>query len=143
MIRDRTSVKVSLRLMGEEYNVQEITDFLNITPSKTWNKGESIRNSGQKRTYTAWIYSTDEIETLNVYSQAVKIEKLFLPKIKEISFLKNKYDLDISLDFVINIKNEEVPAIYFESSFIEFAASVGAGFDMDTYVSGSSCGFDK
>ena len=87
MIRDRTSVKVSLRLMGEEYNVQEITDFLNITPSKTWNKGESIRNSGQKRTYTAWIYSTDEIETLNVYSQAVKIEKLFLPKIKEISFL--------------------------------------------------------
>ena len=32
MIRDRTSVKVSLRLMGEEYNVQEITDFLNITP---------------------------------------------------------------------------------------------------------------
>lgn len=131
---DRTTVKVSLRLMGEGYNIQEVTDFLDITPSKTWNKGDFIRNSGQKRTYTAWIYSTAETETLDVYSQAKKIEKLFLPKIDEISFLKKKYDLDISLDFVIIIENEEVPSIYFEPSFVEFAAKIGARFDLDTYV---------
>lgn len=131
---DRTKVKVCLRFMGEGYDIQEITDFLDITPSETWNKGDFIRNSGQKRTYTAWIYSTDVTETLDVYSQAIKIEKLFLPKYKEISFLKKKYDLDISLDFVIIIENEEIPAIYFESSFVEFAAKIGARFDIDTYV---------
>ena len=108
--------------------------MLQITPSESWNKGDLIRNSGQKRTYTAWIYSTDVIETLDTYSQAIEIEKLFLPKTEEISFLKKKYDLDISLDFVIIIENEEVPAIYFESSFVEFAAKIGARFDLDTYV---------
>lgn len=131
---DKTNVKVSIRFMGEEYDPREITDMLRITPSESWNKGDFIRNSGQKRTYTAWIYSTDTIETLDVYTQAIEIEKLFMPKIKEISFLKKKYDLDISLDFVIIIENEEIPAVYFESSFVEFAAKIGARFDLDTYI---------
>lgn len=131
---DKTNVKVSIRFMGEEYDTREITDMLRIIPSESWNKGDFIKNSGKKRTYTAWIYSIDVIETLDVYSQASKIEKLFLPKTEEISFLKKKYDLDISLDFVIIIENEEVPAIYFEPSFVEFAAKIGARFDLDTYV---------
>ncbi|MCH1939866.1 DUF4279 domain-containing protein [Holdemania massiliensis] len=131
---ERTNVKVSLRFIGEDYDIQEITDTLNIIPSESWNKGEPIRNSGKKRTYTAWIYSLDAIETLDVCEQAKKIEKVFSPKGEKIATLKKKYNLDVSVDFVIIIENEDVPAIYFDASFIEFAAKIGARFDLDTYV---------
>lgn len=120
--------------MGDKYDTKEITDSLKIIPSESWNRDTPIRNSGKKRTYTAWIYSIDAVETLDVCGQAKKIEEFFLPKAKKIVALKRKYNLDISIDFVIVIENGEVPAIYFEESFIEFAAKIGARLDLDTYV---------
>lgn len=121
--------------MGEEYDfIDEITNALNVNPTESWLEGEIIHNSKKKRMYTAWVYSTCEEETLDVNSQAQKMEKLFSSKTEKICALKYKYNLDISIDFVIIIKNEEVPAIFFEASFIEFAAKIGARFDIDTYI---------
>lgn len=37
---DRTNVKASLRIVGECFDVQRVTDTLEVTPSRTWNKGE-------------------------------------------------------------------------------------------------------
>lgn len=44
---DRTNVRASLRIVGECFDVQRVTDTLEVTPSRTWNKGEPIRNSGK------------------------------------------------------------------------------------------------
>ena len=120
--------------MGEYYDVNEITDRLGIIPYQIWKKGDSVRNTGIKRTYTAWIYSTDTVETLDLSILIKKITKIFLPKKDEIIRLKKKYDLDISIDFVISIENNQPPAIYFEESFIKFVAEIGARLDLDTYV---------
>lgn len=131
---DNTSIKAELRIMGDEFNVQEITEVLGIAPTGTWCKGDAIRNSGKSRTYTAWMYSTDVKETLDINEQAEKLKSLFHPKVKEIAFLKEKYDLDISIDFVIIIENEIAPAIYFLPQFIQFASKIEARIDIDTYV---------
>lgn len=85
---DKTNIKVSLRFMGDDYDVKEITNSLNIIPSESWNSGERIRKSERKREYTAWIYSTKAVETLDLNTQIKEIEKLFLPKVNEISLLK-------------------------------------------------------
>lgn len=63
---NRTNIKASLRIMGEYFDVQRITDTLGVIPSRTWNKGDPIRDSGKKRTYTAWIYNTEIIESLDI-----------------------------------------------------------------------------
>ena len=131
---EKTSIKVSLRIMGDNYSIQNITNRLGIYPSESWNKGDYIRDSKRKRTYTAWIYNIDAIETLDINVPIKKFERLFLLKTKEISKLKKEYNLDISIDFVIIIENEEPPAIYFEEQFIKFASEIGARFDIDTYI---------
>ena len=131
---EKTSIKVSLRIMGDNYNIQDVTNKLGIYPSQSWNNGDYIRNSKRKRTYTAWIYNIDAIETLDINVVIKKFERLFLRKAKEISELKREYHLDISIDFVIIIENEEPPAIYFEEQFIKFVAEIGARFDIDTYI---------
>ena len=54
--------------------------------------------------------------------------------------IKEKMDLDYVFDFVVNIKNHEVPAIYFEQEFIDFCRDIGAVIDVDTYVNWMSDG---
>lgn len=129
-----TNIRAILSIMGEYFDVQKITDALEVTPSCTWNKGEFIRDSGKKRTYTAWIYKTEIIETLDINASVMQIGELFYSKADNLVRLRKQYELDISIDFVIVIKNEEPPAIYFEPDFISFAAKIGAKFDVDTYI---------
>lgn len=131
---DNTNIRAELRIMGEGYDVQEITEVLGVKPSETWCKGDNIRKSAGKRTYTAWVYSTGVMETLDVNILAQVIEELFESKSKELSLLRQKHNLDISIDFVIVIENEAPPAIYFEPQFIQFAAMIGARLDIDIYV---------
>lgn len=131
---NRTNIKASLRIMGEYFDVQRITDTLGVIPSRTWNKGDPIRDSGKKRTYTAWIYNTEIIESLDINTLIKQFEKLFYSKVDNIVALRKQYELDISIDFVIVIENEESPSIYFGPEFIKFAAEIGAQFDIDTYV---------
>lgn len=129
-----TNIKLSLRFIGENFDIQEITNMLNVYPSETWNKGDFIRKSQKKRQYTAWIYSTDVIETLDINKLITNFKDLFYPKDNIIIALKEKFNLDISIDFVVIIENEEPPAIYFLQDFIEFAAKIGATFDIDIYI---------
>lgn len=120
--------------MGENYDVVEITKALGVLPTETWINGTPIRNTGRCRSYTAWIYSTGVLETLNIYTQIEKLEALFIPKTNVLCGLKAKYDLDFSIDIVIVIENEEVPAIYLDTPIIQLAAKLEAKFDFDTYV---------
>ena len=129
-----TNIRASLRIIGEDFDVQKITEVLEIHPSKTWNKGDFIRNTEKKRTYTAWMYNTGLMESLNINTSIKQIKEVFFQKVDKIVALKNLYDLDISIDFVIVIENEEPPAIYFDPAFIKFAAEIGAKFDIDTYI---------
>lgn len=63
---DKTNIGMSLRIMGDEYNVQEVTEELNIHPTATWHKGENVRKTGRKYLYTAWIYDIKAEETLDI-----------------------------------------------------------------------------
>lgn len=129
-----TNIRASLRIMGDCFDVQKITDTLGVIPSKTWNMGDPIRNSRKTYTYTAWIYSTEIVESLNINTSIKQIEELFSSKVDKIIALRKQFELDISIDFIIVIENEEPPAIYFEPEFIKFAADIGAKFDIDTYI---------
>ncbi len=132
--RPHTNIRASLRIMGDDFDVKRITDVLEVCPSETWNKGDFIRKTEKSRTYTAWMYNTEPIESLNIKTSIKQIEEVFRQKADKIVILQNIYDLDISIDFVIVIENGETPAIYFEPDFIRFAAEIGAKFDIDTYI---------
>lgn len=131
---NKTNIRVDIRIMGDSNDINEITEALNISPTNYWRKGDTIRNLSKRRTYTAWIYSTGSEETLNVNTQIKKIEKIFIPKADILYKLKSLYDLEFSLDVIIIIENEEPPAIYLESSIIQFAARLDAKIDIDMYV---------
>lgn len=133
-LKTHTQIGVSLRIMGEVFDIEKLTEQLGVLPSETWYKGDLIRNTGKRRTYTAWIYNIDRLETLDIGILVFQIRTLFSEKTDKIVPLKNQYNLDIWIDFVVVVENQEPPAIYFDSDFISFAAQIGAQFDIDTYI---------
>ena len=65
-LKTHTQIGVSLRIMGEVFDIEKLTEQLGVLPSETWYKGDLIRNTGKRRTYTAWIYNIDRLETLDI-----------------------------------------------------------------------------
>ncbi len=131
---EKTSIKSSLRIMGDDYNIDEITKILGVTPSRYWKKGGKIRNSDKNYEYTAWIYNTEAINTLDIEDVVCKIYNVFFKKKNQLLKLKKKYSLDISVDFCVIIEGGEVPALYFEKYFIDFCSEICAIIDIDIYV---------
>lgn len=131
---EHTQIGGSLRIMGDDFNCDEITDALGILPTNIWKKGEQIRNSSRKYSYSAWIYDIKKINTLYLCDISEKILYLFNNKIGAIKQLIDVYGLEISIDFVIIIENKEAPAIVFTPDFVNFASKLGARLDIDTYV---------
>ena len=74
---DNTNIRVEFRIMGEDYNVEEITDVLKIKPTNSWNKGEIIKNTIISRN-PEWLYPAQ---------LAVNIETWIISKIN-----KNKHE---------------------------------------------------
>ncbi len=131
---NNTNVRVDLRIMGNEFDVQVISNEIGILPTMSWNIGDHIRDTDKVRTYTAWIFSTGAEETMDVNTQLRKIENRFLSKASMLCKLKKEYNLEICIDIVIIIENQSPPAIYLDSSIINFASNIDARFDIDTYI---------
>lgn len=79
---DKSNVMVEFRIIGDEYNLDEISQGLNINPTQCWNIGDYIRNTGRFREYTCWSYSTGYEETLDIGTQINKILGCFGEKKK-------------------------------------------------------------
>ena len=74
---NNTNVRVDIRIMRDNYNTEEITKVLGVTPTITWNVGELINNTNKRHSYTAWVFSTGVEETLDINTQLKKLNKHF------------------------------------------------------------------
>ena len=129
---NKTNIKVEMRITGDKFDIEEITNVLDILPVSYWKKGDKIRN--KERTYTEWSYSTQYIETLDMNVPLKELKKKFISKEIELCTLKTKYGLNYLLEIVVIIENNETPAIYFDKDILQFVSKIGAEIDIDTYV---------
>lgn len=131
---EKTNIEVEFRIIGENFDIAEVTRNLNILPTEFWKIGDKIRNTKKVRTYTSWNYSTEKKETLFLEEQLDAIGKIFIPRLETLCNLKEKYNLDFSLDVIVIIENSEVPSITFDDNLISFLSKLKARIDVDTYI---------
>lgn len=131
---DKSNVMVRFSLYGDDFNPALITKQLKIEPSETYIKGEQIRDGKIKRKETSWSISTKYEISLDINDQINKIMTLLYGKEAIITDLKKKYDLNILFMIVVNIENNDKPAMYFRKSFIHFLSDIDAEVGFDLYV---------
>ncbi|KRF51071.1 DUF4279 domain-containing protein [Peribacillus butanolivorans] len=130
-------------VFGDEFPLEVVTDILGIEPTKTYKKGdiiEKINNPNlvstkiRRRKETDWTLSTGYQESYDINNQLNTILKSLEGKTKELKQLKEKYSLEFLFMIVIQVENDEKPAMYLQKNIIDFASLIQAEIHFDLYI---------
>ncbi|ULO08552.1 DUF4279 domain-containing protein [Paenibacillus sp. 19GGS1-52] len=130
---DKTNVKVEFSIFGDGFDPNIITDTLLITPTRTWLKGDYIRRD-LFRKETCWELATEYEESFDINDQIDKLKNLIQNRKDEVVKLVRQNNLECKLEVVINIENNEKPAMYLNKETIKFVHDIGAEIDFDLYI---------
>ena len=140
---DKTNVKAYFSVKADDFSIEDFTNVLGIKPTRTYKKGEVIKSKSNPnvattgthyRLHTSWELGTDYEESYDINKQLSFVLGQLEGKEEELNQLKKKYDLTYRFVLVIQIENNETPAMYLDSIFIHFADSIGAEVDFDLYI---------
>ncbi|WP_317979319.1 DUF4279 domain-containing protein [Paenibacillus glycanilyticus] len=130
-------------ISGDSFPVNEVSKLLCIEPTESYNKGdvivrpknENIINTTVKyRKETAWILSSGYQESYDINDQLGLLLDTLESKIIELKRIQTDYKVSYKFEIVINIENNQKPAIYLERRFISYAHSINADVDFDLYI---------
>ncbi len=114
-------------ITGDIFPVEAITDALNIEPTRTYKKGNIVARRDNpnlistKKLYrkeTDWNLSTVYQESYDINNQLYVILKSLEEKTEPLKQLKKKYDLEFLFMVVIQIENNESPAMYLQKIYL-------------------------
>ena len=129
---------------GDIFPLEAITEALSIEPTRTYKKGDVVARRDNPnlvstktlyRKETNWTLSTGYQESYDINNQLYVILKSLEEKTEPLKQLKKKYDLEFLFMVVIQIENNESPAMYLQKIIIDFASSIQAEihFDLNIY----------
>ncbi len=130
---DKTKVKVEFCLYGDLFDPGLITKSLMIEPTCTYIKGEHIRGELYRRN-SNWVLSTEYEESDDIKDQLLKIINLIRDKKTIINEMQNTYSLSCKFFVVIQIENNEKPAIYLDRETIRLMYEINVEIDFDYYI---------
>ncbi len=137
---DKTNVMAEFLITGDKLIPGVVTQKLNITPIKTWTKGEEIKvripgvENGARGRFNLWEVNTGYEESLNIDDQLLKIFDVLKSKVGVLNELREEYDLKYTICVVVNIENNDKPAMCFDHWFIDFTQALNATIDIDLYI---------
>lgn len=130
----KTIVKVEFSIYGSNFNPIDITEKLNIKPSLTYLKGDLVQSKKITRKETLWCIETEYDKVLDINDTLAKIMTLISGKEDILNEITKMNGTKMLFMIVIKIKNNEIPAVYFDKEFTEFAGKIGAEIGFDMYI---------
>jgi hypothetical protein len=128
--------RVYFSLDGDDFDPDEVTEFLGIEPTSIKRKGSRVPGKIPKR--NSWVLSTENIisDYIDVYEMSAQIVNKLKPKKELILKAKERFNalprFEVVLWFSIN-EEHSTPTIGFEAETIQFLGEIGAFIDIDTY----------
>ncbi|WP_144611985.1 DUF4279 domain-containing protein [Bacillus cereus] len=128
---------------GDIFPVEVITEALSIEPTSTYKKGDVVARRDNPnlvstkiiyRKETDWTLSTGYQESYDINNQLHVILKSLEGKAEQLKHLKKKYSLEFLFMIVIQVENNESPAMYLQKEIINFASLIQAEIHFDLYV---------
>ena len=128
--------RVYFALDGDDFDPDEVTDFLGIQPTSIRRKGSKV--PGKIPKMNSRELSTDNIvnDYIDVFEMATEIVNKLKSKKDLIIQAKERFNVlprfEVVLWFSMN-EEHSTPAIGFEVETVEFLGKIGAFVDIDTY----------
>ena len=140
---EKTNVKVYFSAKADDFSIEYFTNVLGIRPTRAYKKGEAINRPSNPnvtstgthyRQYTSWELGTDYEQSYDISEQLDFVLNQLEGKEELLNQLRENYELAYRFTIVIQIENNEKPAMYLDRRFIHFADSIGADVYFDLYV---------
>jgi len=138
---DVTKVMAYFSIIGDHFQPEKITEELAIQPTETYVKGDIIKKTStttasvvRRRVETDWTLSTGYQKSADINDQLKPLLRSLEGKEKNLIRLKEEYELTYIFMIVIEIENNEKPAMYFEKDIINFASTIDAEIQFDLYI---------
>jgi len=133
VIRTDTVVCANLTLVGNDFDINYVTESLGVAPTYTRSKDEILGN-GRRFGHTEWGIGTDCEESLDIEVQFAKISNQFKGKEHELAKVSKYCNAEWSILIVIKIENGDIPAMVFTRSMLDFCNKIDAEIGFDIYV---------
>ncbi|MDD2377029.1 MAG: DUF4279 domain-containing protein [Clostridia bacterium] len=128
----KTNIKVEFSIYKyEKFDVEDISEILNITPLETYVEKDKFDEVPIKE--TSWMIETKYEESYDIRNQINKIFNLLKAKREQLKKISNEYGVNMQFMIVINVENGEYPGMFLDKKFIEFVAYIGGEIQFDTY----------
>ncbi len=128
--------RVYFALDGDDFDPDEVTEFLGIKPTSIRRKGSKVPDKIPRM--SSWELSTDNIvnDHIDVFEMSTEIINKLKTKKDLILQAKERFNVlprfEVVLWFSVN-EDHSTPAIGFEVETTTFLGEIGAFVDIDTY----------
>lgn len=133
MVKKAHEINVEFSLIGEDFDVDLVTDLLGITPTEVLIKGEKPENKNIPNIETSWSIATGFEESFDINIQLSKLLNIFSEKQEILKELQKRFNLLMIISVTIYLAEEGFPAIYLEKETINFLSKIEAMIDIDMY----------
>ena len=127
------SVGIELVLAGEQFDLELITNVLNVKPTVQWRKGDTINNRQIVRQDTTWSFGIGLQSSYDIEEQSKQFLSVFINRLDKLKLLKSEQNIDILILYTVKVYNSETPIMSLNSEIINFARELGAKIDFDLY----------
>ena len=132
MKKELTNIGLTFCVYGEYFDLEALTRIIGFPPTEKAYKGDALKHRISEETF--WEYKFAPIETLYISDCLAVFEQKVHPFLEELSAFIKTHQLTTLFQFCVNIYNEEVPALSFDTSAIDLLHQLNGWIDIDQYI---------
>jgi len=148
-MKNFSTVQAELKIQGDGFDPQDITNKLGIIPNSTTKKGDLLKTN-KPCEFSFWYFNTEEqieyddvdqyrykLGPLSEYGLEVQMKKiidLLKPKKDILISLMEKYKLRYIFEGIVVANNGYCPSISLDVETMKFMVEINAEFDVDLYA---------
>jgi hypothetical protein len=126
-------ISAAFLLYNFDFDPDEITNLLKISPTKVKRIGDLINPKGTRRyTHNSWRIESKLQKSDGLEEHINSIFEQLQPSWQSLASLCSQYEAEISC--IIYINSEQIPAIHFSKDIIRKVHELNAEIDVDLYI---------
>jgi hypothetical protein len=123
-------IEVALKLTGQGFAPDDVTDFVGLAPTETWRLGEAIQRTQLKRKADGWLFGLPQRETYDMEAVLCELLDAVTPYEGRLAEAVEKLGLEVVISFGVYLSNE-TPACWFSANTLRRLYHLQASLDID------------
>lgn len=127
-----SEIQVMLLVRGPDLPLDEVTDFIGLTPTSTSSPGEIIPRTGARAKCSTWWFELPTERASCVWEVLVRLLDKLEPHSERILAASSRFCAECSVDCVVHM-TDDPPNCFLPKDVLQRIVAMGADFDLDLY----------